>query len=51
MEFLLRPLYYYFAAFIYLLTNLDPIASGIIAGITSIFSFIATIFGNEKNIQ
>src|SRR5579872_5605111 len=33
------PLYYYFVSFFYFLTNLDPVASGIIAGVTSIFSF------------
>lgn len=33
------PYYYYFVAFFYLLTNLDPIASPIVAGVVSIFSF------------
>lgn len=38
--FYIGPAYYYFISSVYYLTNLDPIASGIIAGITSIFSFI-----------
>lgn len=33
------PAYYYFVAIFYLLTNLDPIASPIIASIVSVFSF------------
>ncbi len=37
--FYIGPLYYYFVAFFYLLTNLDPFASVIIAGVTSIITF------------
>lgn len=35
------PFYYYFVSIFYFLTNLDPVALGIIAGITSIFSLVA----------
>jgi len=38
--FYIGPLYYYFITPFYYLTNLDPVAAGIIAGITAIFSFI-----------
>lgn len=37
--FFIGPYYYYLITPIYFLTNLDPIASGIIAGLTSIFTF------------
>ncbi len=33
------PLYYYYAAVFYRLTNLDPVASPVIAGVTSILGF------------
>lgn len=33
------PLYYYLLSIVYFITNLNPIASGIFAGITSIFTF------------
>lgn len=42
------PLYYYFVTFFYFITNLDPIASPIIAGLTSIFSFITIYFVSLK---
>ena len=42
------PFYYYFVASFYLLTNLDPIASPIIAGIISIFSFFVLFFAARK---
>lgn len=38
------PYYYYLIAIIYSLTGLDPIAAGIIAGITSIFTFITLFY-------
>ena len=34
------PFYYYFVAIFYFITNLDPIASGIIAGVSGLFSMI-----------
>lgn len=37
--FFIGPLYYYYIAPFYLLTDLDPIASGIIAGVSSIITF------------
>ncbi len=42
------PLYYYLAAFFYFLTYLDPIASGILAGVTSIFTFFVIYFITSK---
>ncbi len=33
------PLYYYFVSIFYFLTNLNPVASNLIAGVTSIFTF------------
>ncbi|MDP3941481.1 MAG: glycosyltransferase family 39 protein [bacterium] len=42
------PLYYYFVAIFYFLTNLDPIASVFIAGITSIISFFVLYFFTKK---
>lgn len=38
------PLYYYFISIFYFFTNLDPIASGIFAGATSIFSFLVLFY-------
>lgn len=38
------PLYYYFVSVFYFFTNLDPIASPIIAATTSIISFITILF-------
>lgn len=43
------PLYYYYIAFFYFLTNLDPIASGIAAGVTGIITLI-TIYFVFKNL-
>jgi len=40
--------YYYLIAIVYYLTNLDPIASGIMAGITSIFTFLAVFYISRK---
>ena len=42
------PLYYYLIALVYSFTNLDPIASGIFAGLTSIFSLVALYFVTKK---
>lgn len=42
--FFIGPYYYYYASFFYLLTGLNPIASGIIAGVTSIISFLTVFF-------
>ncbi len=43
------PYYYYLIAIVYFLTDLNPIASGIIAGITSIFTFL-TLFYIAKRL-
>jgi len=37
--FFIGPLYYYFVAIFYFFTKLDPVASGIIAGVSSMISF------------
>lgn len=42
------PLYYYLIAIVYYLTNLDPIASGIFAGVTSIFTFFVLFYITKK---
>jgi hypothetical protein len=42
------PLYYYFVAVFYYFTNLDPIASGLIAGFTSIIGFITLFYVTKK---
>jgi len=42
------PYYYYLIAIVYFLTNLNPIASGIIAGITSIFTFLTLFYISKK---
>ena len=42
------PLYYYLISVFYFLTDLDPIASGIFAGITSIFTFFTIFFITKK---
>lgn len=42
------PFYYYFASFFYFITNLDPIAIGIIAGVTSIFSLAVLYFVTKR---
>ena len=42
------PAYYYFVSFFYYITNLNPIASGIIAGVTSIFSLWILYFVSRK---
>lgn len=42
------PLYYYLISIAYFLTNLDPIASGIFAGITSIFTFFVLFYFTKK---
>jgi 4-amino-4-deoxy-L-arabinose transferase-like glycosyltransferase len=38
------PLYYYFVAIFYFFSGLDPFASGIIAGVTAVFSFFILYF-------
>lgn len=43
-DFYIGPYYYYYVALFYLFTGLDPIASGIIAGVTSIISFFVVFF-------
>jgi len=47
--FFIGPLYYYLIAPFYFLTNLDPIASGIFAGLTSVFT-LSVIFMIVKRI-
>ena len=42
------PAYYYFVTFFYFLTDLDPIASPIIAGVVSIFSFFVLFLAARK---
>lgn len=42
------PAYYYLSAVFYFLTNLDPAASGIFAGVTSLFTFLITYFIIKK---
>ena len=42
------PLYYYLVAFVYWLANLDPIASGIFAGMNSILTFVIIFFLTRK---
>lgn len=42
------PYYYYLVAIVYFFTGLDPIASGIIAGITSIFTFLTLFYISKK---
>jgi 4-amino-4-deoxy-L-arabinose transferase-like glycosyltransferase len=42
------PVYYYFLAVIYWITNLNPIASGIAAGLTSIFNFGVIFYVSKK---
>lgn len=42
--FYIGPYYYYFLVPFYFITNLDPIASGIVAGITAIFTFFVVYF-------
>lgn len=46
--FYLGPAYYYLLTPIYWLFNLDPIASGIFAGVTSIFTFFTLFFIIKK---
>jgi len=46
--FYIGPFYYYLIAPFYYLTNLDPIASGIIAGFTSLFTFAVIYFLTKK---
>src|SRR3989344_3334081 len=38
------PIYYYFISIFYFVTNLNPIASGIAAGVTSIFTFLTLFY-------
>lgn len=42
------PIYYYLISIFYFFTNLDPIASGIFAGATSIFTFFIVFFITKK---
>src|SRR2546430_1123074 len=46
--FYIGPLYYYVIAIVYWIANLNPIASGIFAGITSIVSFLVIFFVAKK---
>lgn len=46
--FFIGPAYYYFIAPFYWFFNLDPIASGAIAGITSIITFFAIFYFTKK---
>ena len=45
------PLYYYLISIFYWITNFNPIASGIIAGLTSIFSFWVIYYVLRKLIS
>lgn len=45
------PFYYYFVAIFYFITNLDPIASGIVAGVSSLFSMIVLFFILKKTFS
>ena len=42
------PAYYYFVAFFYWIFNLNPIASGVISGLTGLFSFWTIFFVVKK---
>ncbi len=42
------PLYYYLVTLFYLITRLDPIASPVIAGVTSLFSFFVLYVVSKK---
>ncbi len=42
------PIYYYMIAFFYWIFNLDPIASGVFAGVTSIFTFLTLFYITKK---
>lgn len=42
------PLYYYFVAIIYWFLNLNPIASGVVAGLASIFTFFVIFYVTKK---
>lgn len=42
------PIYYYLISIFYFFTNLDPIASGIFAGVTGIFTFFTIFFISKK---
>lgn len=44
----LGPLYYYFITSFYWVFNLDPFASGVFAGITSIFTFFVLFYVTQK---
>lgn len=46
--FFLGPIYYYLVSFFYFLTNLDPIASGLLAGTISIITFFIYYFVIKK---
>lgn len=46
--FYIGPLYYYLVAFVYFLTNLDPIASGILARITAVITFLVLYYVVRK---
>lgn len=45
------PFYYYLLAPFYFFTNLDPIASGIFAGVTSVFTFLVIFYVIKKLIS
>lgn len=45
------PYYYYLIAVVYFLTDLNPIASGIMAGITSIFTFLILFYISKKLVS
>lgn len=46
--FYIGPAYYYLMAIVYFFTNLDPIASGILAGLTSIITFWVIFYLTKK---
>lgn len=46
--FSIGPAYYYLISIFYFFTNLDPIASGLFAGVTSIFTFLSFFYIVKK---
>lgn len=46
--FFIGPAYYYFIAPFYWIFNLDPIASGVIAGVTGIVTFVTIFYFTKK---
>ena len=42
------PLYYYIVSFFYFLTNMDPIAAGLLAGVSSVVGFFVLYFVTKR---